>query len=162
MLRFIAVIVVSLSGLVLSTGCSMGGAEFGQPMKLSGWDTVALSTVLADVDAYDGRYMRVSGKVTAVCARKGCWMRMGTGRSDETVFIKFNCPIEGRLIPMEAIGRRAVVEGTIKVVEVSQDEARHYAEDAGKSAEEIAKIVGSQKELRMTSPSARVTGISNK
>ena len=42
---------------------------------------------------------------------------------------------------------------------MKEDEARHYAEDAGKSQEEIAKIAGNQKVVRISSPAARVVGI---
>ncbi|MEE9297321.1 MAG: DUF4920 domain-containing protein [Phycisphaerae bacterium] len=162
MLRSRRIAAICVVGLLASSGCSIGHADFGEPMKLTAWDTIAVSKVLADMEAYDGRYVRLSGKVSGVCAAKGCWMRMGTDRSDETVFVKFNCPIEGRLIPMEAIGHQAIVEGTLRVAEVSQAEARHYAEDAGKSPDQIAGIVGGQKQLRMTSPAARVTGIAPK
>lgn len=132
--------------------------DFGEPMKLTDKDTLCLGRVLSDPSQYDGQYIRVGGKVDSVCAKKGCWMRLAACKG-ETVFVKFTCPIKGRLIPMEAAGKRAVVEGTLEVKEISEEEARHYAEDDGASPEEIAKIVGPQKTVRISSPAARIADL---
>jgi hypothetical protein len=129
---------------------------YGEPMKLADADTIGVASVLAEPDQYAGKYVRVSGVVDSVCESKGCWMRIGDGRMDDTLFIKFTCPVEGRLIPLEAVGHNAVVEGELKVEDQSEAEARHYAEDAGKSADEIAKIVGPQKIIRLASPAAKI------
>ena len=88
-------------------------------------------------------------------------MRLGDDMesAEKGVFVKFNCPISGHLIPMEAMGKQAVVEGTLTAEVVTEDEARHLAEDAGKSAEEIAKIMGDSVRLRVASPAARIFGI---
>ena len=133
--------------------------DFGSPMKLADTDTLFASDVLADPGAYNGKYIRVVGKVHSVCERRGCWLRLGTCGGRETLFVKFTCPVEGRLIPMEAVGKKACVEGTLQVKDMSQEEARHYKEDAGASAEEIAKIVGPQRTVKMASPAARVAGL---
>ena len=90
-----------------------------------------------------------------VCSAKGCWLALG-GPQDEGLFVKFTCPIEGRLIPMEAVGKPAVVEGTVTVVEMTEAEARHYAKDGGATETEIAKIVGPQKRITVASPSAKI------
>jgi hypothetical protein len=60
---------------------------------------------------------------------------------------------------MEAVGKMASIEGTFHVTEISQDEARHYKEDTGASPDEIAKIVGPQKILKMAAPAARIAGL---
>ena len=81
------------------------------------------------------------------------------GTDGEDVFVKFTCPIEGRLIPMDAAGKDAVVEGTIEVTEISEEEARHYREDAGATPEELEKIVGPQRTIRIQSPAALIQGL---
>ena len=45
------------------------------------------------------------------------------------------------------------------MIEISEAQARHYKEDAGASPEEVAKIVGPQKQYIVASPSARVAGV---
>ncbi|MFQ5501788.1 MAG: DUF4920 domain-containing protein [Phycisphaerae bacterium] len=152
--RWILWSVVALAGLM--TGCTSKYADFGNPMKADVSKVVPVAKVIADCDRYDGQTLRVKGLVSSVCAKKGCWLRMKGGGGDESVFVKFTCPVEGRLIPMDAVGHEVMVEGTLKVEEISEADARHYAEDSGKPATVIASIVGPQKQVRMMAPAARV------
>ena len=131
------------------------GESFGQPMKLTAADAVTVQQLRDNSAKLDGQYVRVSGTVDKVCPKKGCWLQMANDKG-EPLFVKFTCPIEGRLIPMEAMGKPAVVEGVVKVKEYSQAEARHIAEEKGATAEEIEKIVGPQKSLTLASPGAKV------
>lgn len=145
--------------VLCTTGCASKYTDFGEPLSLKAKDTVSLGDVLKDMDHYDGKTVCVSGTVAAVCEAKGCWLEMTAKHQPQRVFVKFTCPVEGRLIPMEAIGHPVVVEGTIKTHEVSQAEARHMAEDGGATAQDIARIVGPQKRLQIFSPAARIYGI---
>ena len=47
-------------------------------------------------------------------------------------------------VPLDAIGE-VVINGKAYVSETSVDELKHYAEDAGKSSEEIAMIIKAEK-----------------
>ena len=136
-----------------------GHSNFGEPLRMAEKDTIALATILADKPAYDGKSVRVSGTVSAVCAKKGCWLRMVGREGGEDVFVKFTCPVDGRLIPMAAVNHRVVVDGKITMGEITEELARHYAEDTGAGPEEIAKIVGPQKQISIQSPAARVHGL---
>ena len=53
----------------------------------------------------------------------------------------------GFFMPLDSKDREVIVEGKAFVTEVSVDDLKHYAEDAGKSAEEIAKITTPKKEF---------------
>ena len=53
----------------------------------------------------------------------------------------------GFFMPLDSKDREVIVEGKAFVTEVSVDDLRHYAEDAGKSTEEIAKIITQKKEF---------------
>jgi len=79
---------------------------------------------------------KVQGKIIEVCSKKGCWMTLDMG-DDNTVMVKFKD--YGFFMPLNAEGE-VVMNGKAYVSETSIDELRHYAEDAGKSAEEIAMI----------------------
>ena len=46
----------------------------------------------------------------------------------------------GYFVPQDLVGKTVVVEGKAKVKETSVDWQKHYAEDLGKSKEEIEKI----------------------
>lgn len=129
---------------------------FGEPMKLTGGKAVCAGEILSDKAKYADKFIRVCGKVDEVCAHKGCWIRLAGPTEGETLFVKFTCPVEGRLVPMEAKGRLTIVEGTLELKEISEEEARHYAEDSGAAADEISKIVGPQKLIKLNSPAAKI------
>jgi cytochrome c-type biogenesis protein CcmE len=125
-------------------------------MKLDAAATVSVEAVLKDPAAFDGKELRLTGMVNKVCVPKGCWMQFDSPGSQMPIFVKFTCPVNGRLIPLEAVGKEAVVEGKLEIVEISEAAAKHYLEDEGAKPEEIAKIVGPQKQLRVKGPSAMV------
>lgn len=138
--------------------CFKDAKSFGTAFKPSD-GALCVKKVLSDPASYDGKKVQVVGKVESVCAHRGCWMKLGDGEHKDTLFVKFTCPVEGRLIPMEAVGKPACVDGTLVMSEMSESEARHYQEESGASKEEIEKIVGPQKILRMKSPGARIAGL---
>jgi len=177
MKRYAGLWVVALMAVVFVGGCAttkVGSCDkpcgfkagdsssytyYGEKMKLAADKTACIKDVFANPKEYNGKFVRICGQVESVCAAKGCWMKLAYPGAKDTLFIKFSCPVDGRLIPMEAVGHQAIVEGTFTVGEISEGDARHYAEDAGKSLAEIAKIVGPQKQLRMSAPAAMVRGV---
>jgi len=85
-------------------------------------------------DKYDGQ---VQGKVVEVCKEMGCWAKIE--RADgSTVMIKVKD--HEFAMPLDIVGKIVVAEGTAEVKQTSVSMLKHYAEDAGKSKEEIAKI----------------------
>lgn len=132
--------------------------NFGQPMQGSPTDAIPADVVLTSLDTYDGKQVRLIGQVKEVCAKRGCWMRVAgqDASNSQTVFVKFTCPINGRLIPMEAVDKPVIVEGTLQRAMMSETAARHFAQDGGATPEQLAAIKGPQPVLRMMSASARV------
>ena len=86
-------------------------------------------------------------EVKAVCASKGCWMRLDMG--EEEAMVKFKD--YGFFMPKDIAGDNVIVEGLAFVEEMSVEEQRHYAEDAGKSKEEIKTITEPKRTLSVTS-----------
>ena len=158
----VALAVVLVIGML---GCSSapkggGGAgaqDFGQPdARLSEAQPLQADAVLRSPGDYDGQQVVITGVVNEVCPKKGCWLTMTDRDKTDTIFVKFTCPIGGRLIPLEAAGCQVVVAGELERVKVSQAYARHLAEDRGLTPEEVEKIEGPQPMLRINAPSARV------
>jgi hypothetical protein len=85
---------------------------------------------------------KMVAKVDAVCQAKGCWMTLNLENGNQ-VMVKFKD--YGLFVPKDIAGKEVIVNGLAFVEEVSVDEQRHYAEDAGKSAEEIAAITTPKK-----------------
>jgi hypothetical protein len=80
---------------------------------------------------------KITAKVNSVCQAKGCWMLLDLEDGNE-VMVKFKD--YGFFMPMNIAGDEVIINGKAYVSEVSVEEQRHYAEDAGKTAEEIAQI----------------------
>ena len=80
---------------------------------------------------------KMIGKVDEVCQSKGCWMKINL-ENGEQVMVKFKD--YGFFMPKDIAGKEVVLNGMAYVNELPVEELRHYAEDAGKSAEEIAAI----------------------
>ncbi|MBX2827990.1 MAG: DUF4920 domain-containing protein [Flavobacteriaceae bacterium] len=80
--------------------------------------------------------MKVKAKVNSVCQKKGCWMRLDLGEQES--FVRFKD--YGFFMPKDLAGSEVLVNGYAFVEETSVDDLKHFAEDAGKSQEEIDAI----------------------
>ncbi|WP_257467970.1 DUF4920 domain-containing protein [Empedobacter falsenii] len=80
--------------------------------------------------------------IESVCKKKGCWMKVDLGKGEEQSFVRFKD--YGFFMPLDGEKANVVVHGKAFVSEISVEKLRHYAEDAGQSKEEIAKITKPQ------------------
>ncbi|RKE90835.1 DUF4920 domain-containing protein [Ichthyenterobacterium magnum] len=96
----------------------------------------------ANMTVGDSVNSKMIAKVDEVCQAKGCWMKLNL-ENGEQVMVKFKD--YGFFMPKDIAGKEVVINGKAFVNEVPVDEQRHYAEDAGKSPEEIAKITEPKK-----------------
>ncbi len=89
------------------------------------------------MQAGDSIHAKIKAKVMDVCQAKGCWMTLNLENGNE-VMVKFKD--YGFFVPKDIAGKEVIVNGNAFVNEVSVEEQRHYAEDAGKTADDIAGI----------------------
>ena len=89
------------------------------------------------------RELKVTGKVIEVCKAEGCWVRMETKSGSMLVKMKDHA----FLVPVALEGKKIVADGVATFKETSVAQLRHFAEDAGKTKEEIAKITEPKKEI---------------
>lgn len=75
--------------------------------------------------------------VASVCKSKGCWMNVALEDGRE-VMVKFKD--YAFFVPKDIENKEAIMEGKAYVTEMSVEDQRHYAEDAGKSSQEINAI----------------------
>jgi hypothetical protein len=101
-----------------------------------------LAATLGDKNMVSGITMK--GEIASCCAKKGCWMKL-TNPNGEEVRVTFKD--YAFFVPLNSAGRTATVRGTAFAKEISVDDLRHYAEDAGKSQDEIMAITEPKKEL---------------
>jgi hypothetical protein len=96
---------------------------------------------------------KVTGKVKEVCLEMGCWMKIE--KADGTTLM-VRTKDHGFFMPKNIVGKTVSMEGTAKAVEMSEKDQKHYAEDAGKTKKEIAKIKGNKTELQFTASGVEV------
>ena len=81
--------------------------------------------------------IKIKGEILSTCPMKGCWMKLSVAQ--DTMLVRFKD--YGFFVPKRgAEGKLAVVNGQIFIDTLSVPQLKHYAEDAGKSKEEISKI----------------------
>ncbi len=124
----------------LSKPNKVGG--YGKVFKTSG--AVNVSEIPAKMASAKELELSIRGKVAAVCQKKGCWMEtdLGNGQSMRIRFKDY-----AFFVPMNCAGKEFIAQGKASWYETSVASLRHYAEDAGKSKEEIEAITQPQKEL---------------
>jgi hypothetical protein len=90
---------------------------------------------------------KIKGKVESVCQVKGCWIVVQSDQEGQPeMFVKFKD--YGFFLPKDIAGRTVIMEGNAYKEMTSVDELRHYAEDEGKSQEEIDAITEPKEELK--------------
>ena len=92
-------------------------------------------------DKYVGK---VTGKVVEVCQEKGCWMKLQ--KSDgASLMVKFKD--YKFFMPKDIVGKDVVLEGQAVVKDVTVEQLKYLAKDAGKSEGEIEKIKEPKREI---------------
>ena len=110
-------------------------AYFGAQITEDGAvNSVEIPDRLAGMDSIR---VKVIGSIDKVCQAKGCWMTMRVN-DEQTMHVSFKD--YGFFVPKDIDGKEAIIDGYAYIETQSVDELRHYAEDAGKSQEEIDAI----------------------
>ena len=81
--------------------------------------------------------VKFASSINEVCKSKGCWMKLDLGEEKESM-VKFTD--YGFFMPLDSDNKEVIVDGRAYVTKISVKEQQHYAEDAGKTAAEIAII----------------------
>jgi hypothetical protein len=128
------------------------GVTYGKAVtKDKAINLASLNKHLSKDTVYQGK---ITGKVVEVCTKKGCFMKLSQ-ENGEPVMVRFT--EYAYFMPQNIVGKKVVVEGTAKVSETSVERLRHYAKDAGKSKEEIAKIKKPKKDVQIMADGVLVT-----
>ena len=109
--------------------------SFGAPVDLA--NAIPVDQVVGAPDQYAGKELTVTGTVREVCQKKGCWHTIATASPDTSVRVKDK---EYEIfLPKDCAGRKVAVKGTFSVETIPLEEARHYAQDAGKDPNSITE-----------------------
>ena len=102
---------------------------FGEPMPEAD-RALSLSELMAAGDEYLDREIVVDTRVAKVCQKKGCFFIAHEGADSARVTFKDY----SFFIPTDSGGKTVRVAGIVTRTEVSEKQARHYADDLGESA----------------------------
>lgn len=119
------------------------GMVFGQKTTADG--AIPVNELPGKLEGSKPAEVKVTGKVKEVCKAEGCWLKMETANGAMMIKMKDH----KFLVPLAMNGKTIVVDGIATRKETSVEMLRHYAEDAGKSKEEIAAIKEPKIEITM-------------
>lgn len=102
-----------------------------------------MRTKFENLTAGDTVTVKFASTINEVCKKKGCWMKLDLGNETESM-VRFKD--YGFFMPLDSDKKEVIVEGKAFINETPVEELRHYAEDAGKSKEEIEQITEPKKE----------------
>ena len=138
-MRRIIIGVLCLSGLVFNSFASEGhmeGDKSGASLKSrlhkknptgkygkGAWSSQAIpiSKVMENPDQYVGKEITVSGPVSAVCPKAGCWLKLDGDKKTQSMRIKVR---DGQIVfPLSAKGKIATTRGTLQEIKMTRDKA---------------------------------------
>ena len=120
------------------------GKSYG-PVKVNVDEAISVAEMLAEFEGKTSETeFTFEGEMEEICSKAGCWVNIDKGNG-ETFMVRFK---DHFTIPTKTEpGTGAYFHGIAYWDTVSVDMLQHFAEDAGKSEEEIAKITEPKYEL---------------
>jgi hypothetical protein len=100
--------------------------------------------LMKDPNASNETVVVVRGNVSEVCQSMGCWMVLSDGTNNTRVKTGHEY-----LLPKDIAGQNAIVYGTFKVTEISEDDAKHYNEETKNPNVKTEDIRGPQKAFEL-------------
>lgn len=112
--------------------------------KITACGAIEVNLLEEKLNATDTYIGKVKGTVISVCEKKGCWMKLSQTDGDG-IMIRFKD--YKFFMSKNIVGKDVVLDGVGKKTTTSVEMLKHYAEDGGKSKEEIEKITEPKTEI---------------
>lgn len=119
------------------------GDKFGEPVTAENAITVEHLMNKLQASATKTMPVKLTGTVTEVCQMEGCWIKVKSPNGNMMVKMKDH----KFTVPVILNGKNIIIDGTAEEKLTTVDQLRHFAEDAGKSKAEIARITEPKKEV---------------
>lgn len=85
------------------------GKKYGQNITLT--EKTKIASIIEAPDQFEGKKVLVEGTIVSVCAKRGCWIELASENEFEKIRVKVE---DGEIVfPMEAKGKKALVEGEV-------------------------------------------------
>lgn len=104
--------------------------DFGAVLPESG-DRHSLGEAISRLSELDGDSVLIETEVQQVCQKKGCFFIAREGESVARVRFQDY----GFFIPTDSAGKTVTLAGTLERVELTPEQAAHFAEDLGQKPE---------------------------
>jgi hypothetical protein len=104
--------------------------------KITMEKSIPLSSAIKNFDSFKNQEILVTGKVSEVCQKKGCWINLKEG--EQTVKIEFKD--YGFFVPFSLRGKSVRAQGKLQQKTLSESEQKHYLKDAGKDQKEVQRV----------------------
>lgn len=124
------------------------GTVYGADINTS-TQVLTVKDIFADISSFEGKTVVVEGTISEVCKVGGCWTIITDGENYIRALTQHKF-----IIPKDmdvSKNYKALIEGEFAVKEITEEQAKHFAEESGKPTD---GIVGPQKMYRI-----KATGI---
>ena len=121
------------------------GADITSDSKI-----LTVTDIFADLTGFEGKNVVVEGSMSEICRSAGCWTVISDGQNyiRAMTLHKFLMPKD-----MDITNKKAVIEGEFAVKEITEEQAKHFAEESGKNPEDVK---GPQKMYRITAKGIKI------
>ena len=102
---------------------------FGSPLPAVE-QSLGVAELVANSERYQGQEVVVSTRIAKVCQKKGCFFVASEGAAS----VRISFEDYSFFIPTDSGGKQATVAGVFERKAVSEEQARHLAEDLGEEA----------------------------
>jgi predicted RNA-binding protein with TRAM domain len=110
---------------------------------------LSLTDLIEQSEKLEGQKVVADGTIKQVCQKKGCFFMLDDGEHQVRITFKDY----SFFIPSNTAGDYVKIAGTFNVKELSEEKAKHYAEDAEEDPEAIN---GPQKEYNLVATSVKI------
>lgn len=117
-------------------------------------DIITVSQAVEQIEELIDQPVVVQGVIKHVCQSRGCWMIVE--EEGKTVRVRF--ADYGFFVPWESAGKVVRMQGTLNIQTVSEEQARHWAEEAGDPEEKPEDIHGDQEVIQLIATGAAIKG----
>jgi hypothetical protein len=113
---------------------------------------IKISDIFADLDAYQNKKVVVEGTLSEVCQEMGCWTILtdGTNEIRAMTLHKYFLPKDLQS------GLKVVVEGEFETKEITEEQAKHFAEESKNPKVKPDDIKGPQKMHRIKASGIKI------
>ena len=146
-------ILIAIIALFVSSFTIAQAQTFGE--KLSDAKAEKATSLSDKMAGKETMQVQLKGEIKEVCQMKGCWMTVDAG-NDQDIRVTFKD--YGFFVPKDAGGKPVVFEGEAKFETIDVATLKHFAEDAGKSQEEIDAITEPETKLTFVATGVEIKG----